>query len=64
MPMPDRSTRDFPGYSRISKAMHWIVALLVFVTWPLGLMIGFVKYDVKTLQNSFRSHTATEREKT
>ncbi|MGV1754430.1 cytochrome b [Agrobacterium sp. CG674] len=47
MRMLYRSTPDFPGYSRVSKAMHWIVALLVFVTWPLGLMIGFVKDDVK-----------------
>ena len=45
--MPYRSTPDVPSYSRVSKALHWLVALLVFVTWPLGLMIGFVKDDVK-----------------
>ncbi|KPF42185.1 cytochrome b [Rhizobium sp. G187] len=26
---------------------HWVVAVLVLATWPLGLMIGFVKDDVK-----------------
>lgn len=45
--MPYRSTPDFPSYSRVLRALHWIVALLVFLTWPLGLMIGFVKDDVK-----------------
>jgi cytochrome b561 len=29
------------------RFLHWIVAALVFATWPLGLMIGFVKDDVK-----------------
>lgn len=41
------TTQDFPRYSRASRALHWIVALLVFATWPLGLMIGFVKDEVK-----------------
>ena len=34
-------------YSRVARVLHWLVALLVFITWPLGLMIGFVKDDVK-----------------
>jgi cytochrome b561 len=29
------------------RILHWVVAVLVFLTWPLGLMIGFVKDDVK-----------------
>lgn len=33
----------YPGLSRI---LHWIVAALVFATWPLGLMIGYVKKEV------------------
>ncbi|MDS7594423.1 cytochrome b [Agrobacterium tumefaciens] len=31
----------------MTRILHWIVALLVFLTWPLGLMIGFVKDEVK-----------------
>lgn len=34
----------YPGSIR---SLHWLVAALVFATWPLGLMIGFVKDDVK-----------------
>ncbi|KQO83868.1 cytochrome b [Rhizobium sp. Leaf262] len=40
-------THHVTKYSRVSRALHWIVALLVFLTWPLGLMIGFVKDEVK-----------------
>lgn len=29
------------------RLLHWLVAALVLATWPLGLMIGFVKDDVK-----------------
>ncbi|MFB2549980.1 cytochrome b [Ensifer soli] len=29
------------------RVLHWIVAALVFATWPLGLMIGFAREDVK-----------------
>ena len=34
-------------YRPALRILHWVVAALVFVTWPLGLMIGFVKDDVK-----------------
>lgn len=34
-------------YSRAARMLHWIVALLVFVTWPMGLMIEFAKDEVK-----------------
>ncbi|MEA3536788.1 cytochrome b [Rhizobium sp. CC-YZS058] len=27
--------------------LHWVIAALVFCIWPLGLMIGFVRDDVK-----------------
>lgn len=40
-------TRPVAKYSGLSRVLHWIVALLVFLTWPLGLMIGFVKDEVK-----------------
>lgn len=29
-----------------ARLLHWAVAALVLVTWPLGLMIGFAKKDV------------------
>lgn len=45
--MADNSTYQLPKYSGVSRALHWIVALLVFMTWPMGLMIGFVKDEVK-----------------
>ncbi|WP_333630778.1 cytochrome b [Agrobacterium cavarae] len=47
MRMSDRSLPDVPRYSAASRVLHWIVAILVFLTWPLGLMIGFVKDEVK-----------------
>jgi len=34
-------------HSPALRIAHWIVVALVFVTWPLGLMIGFVKDQVK-----------------
>lgn len=37
------SGKRYPAMSRI---LHWIVAALVFATWPLGFMIGFVKKEV------------------
>lgn len=33
-------------YGSPARLLHWAVALLVLVTWPLGLMIGFAKKDV------------------
>ncbi|MDH4440558.1 MAG: cytochrome b [Rhizobium sp.] len=38
---------DVARHSPALRLLHWLVAALVFVTWPLGLMIGFVKDDVK-----------------
>ncbi|TPP04634.1 cytochrome b [Rhizobium glycinendophyticum] len=34
-------------YRPALRILHWIVAALVFLTWPLGLMIGFAKDEVK-----------------
>jgi cytochrome b561 len=34
-------------YAGRLRLLHWLIAGLVFATWPLGLMIGFVKDDVK-----------------
>lgn len=45
--MTDRPPLDVSKYSRPSRLLHWIVAILVFLTWPLGLMLGFVKEEVK-----------------
>ena len=38
-----------PGerYHGASRILHWIVAVLVLATWPLGLFIGFTKNEVK-----------------
>jgi cytochrome b561 len=40
-------TGGIARYGPILRIVHWLVAALVFATWPLGLMIGFVKDDVK-----------------
>lgn len=32
----------YPGTSRI---LHWIIAVLVLATWPLGFVIEFIKKD-------------------
>lgn len=34
-------------YAATSRALHWIVAVLVLFTWPLGQMIDFAKKDVQ-----------------
>lgn len=33
-------------YGSPARLLHWAVAILVLITWPLGLMIGFAKKDV------------------
>ena len=33
-------------YAAASRLLHWAIALLVLLTWPLGLMIGFAKKEV------------------
>ncbi|NTJ43926.1 cytochrome b [Agrobacterium larrymoorei] len=40
----EKSVQTYPSRMRI---LHWLIALLVLATWPLGLMIGFAKDDVK-----------------
>ncbi|WP_306142768.1 cytochrome b [Roseibium sp. MMSF_3412] len=35
-----------PRYGSAARLLHWAVAVLVLLTWPLGLMIGFAKKDV------------------
>lgn len=45
--MAQRPVNDVATYSRLSRVWHWAVATLVFLTWPLGLMIGFVRDEVK-----------------
>lgn len=34
-------------YPPVMRSLHWLVAVLVLATWPLGLMIGFTKDSVK-----------------
>lgn len=45
--MAQRPVNDVATHSRLSRVCHWAVAILVFLTWPLGLMIGFVRDEVK-----------------
>ncbi|WP_144576912.1 cytochrome b [Agrobacterium sp. DE0009] len=45
--MSSHSEAEVARYSRTARILHWIVAMLVFVTWPMGLMIGFAKDAVK-----------------
>lgn len=40
-------TADGERYAGRLRVLHWLIASLVLATWPLGLMIGFVKDDVK-----------------
>lgn len=37
-------TQRYPGAMR---AVHWLIAVLVLATWPLGMVIKFVRDDVK-----------------
>jgi cytochrome b561 len=34
-------------YAGRLRILHWLIAALVLATWPLGIMIGFVKNEVK-----------------
>jgi cytochrome b561 len=34
-------------YNAPARLLHWLVAALVLVVWPLGAVISFVKEDVK-----------------
>lgn len=40
-------TAEGERYAGRLRVLHWLIAGLVLATWPLGLMIGFVKDDVK-----------------
>ncbi|MEP2703927.1 MAG: cytochrome b [Roseibium sp.] len=35
-----------PRYAKPSRLLHWAIAVLVLLTWPLGLMIDHAKKDV------------------
>ncbi|PYE43100.1 cytochrome b561 [Rhizobium sp. PP-F2F-G20b] len=39
-----RQTLRYPGALR---TMHWLVTVLVLLSWPLGIVIRFVRDDVK-----------------
>ncbi|GAB4543292.1 MAG: cytochrome b [Roseibium sp.] len=52
--MTETATLDkhaIPGsdarHAGTTRILHWIVAVLVLLTWPLGLMIGFTKQEVQ-----------------
>lgn len=47
MAKPGEELGEEGRYSSGLRLLHWIIALLVLATWPLGLMIGFVKDSVK-----------------
>lgn len=34
-------------YVPAARVLHWLVAVLVLVVWPVGFLIGFVKDDAK-----------------
>ena len=36
----------FVRYGAPGRLLHWLVAVLVLMTWPLGLMIDFAKKEV------------------
>ncbi|MDH4413105.1 MAG: cytochrome b [Rhizobium sp.] len=42
-----QSTGEDERYAGTLRILHWLIAALVLMTWPLGQMIGFVKDDVK-----------------
>ncbi len=44
-------------YAAPSRLLHWVIALLVLLTWPLGLMIGFAKKGV--VLNFYLLHEST-----
>lgn len=48
-PVGEISETGFTGlrYPASSRILHWVIALLVFATWPMGLMIGFAKKEVQ-----------------
>ncbi|MEX6507300.1 cytochrome b [Jiella sp. M17.18] len=35
-------------YPAAARALHWLIALLVLVVWPFGMVIKFIKDDAKT----------------
>ncbi|EHS51287.1 cytochrome b561 [Rhizobium sp. PDO1-076] len=43
---PSRATIVVERYPGTSRILHWIIALLVLATWPLGLVIQFLTKDV------------------
>ncbi|WAP67393.1 cytochrome b [Jiella pelagia] len=36
-----------PRYRPVARALHWLVALLVLIVWPVGFVIHFVKDEAK-----------------
>ena len=40
------TTSSFVRYGTPARLLHWAIAVLLLLTWPLGLMIGYAKKDV------------------
>jgi cytochrome b561 len=36
-----------PTYSVWARCLHWLVAVFVFVAWPMGFLLSAIKDDVK-----------------
>ncbi|WP_246750399.1 cytochrome b [Martelella lutilitoris] len=43
---PSRVTISVERYPATSRIFHWLIAVLVLATWPLGMVIKFVKNEV------------------
>lgn len=41
-----RLSIDVERYPATSRILHWLIAVLVLLTWPLGMVIKFVKNEV------------------
>lgn len=42
---PARHSIEVTRFAASSRVMHWLVAVLVFATWPLGLAIGLASKE-------------------
>ena len=45
---PSHTTIQVERYPATSRVLHWIIAVLVLITWPLGFVIHFIKNEHAT----------------
>lgn len=38
---------ETPGYAPSFRIIHWVIAVLVFAVWPLGMLLKYFRDDVK-----------------